>query len=99
MKTVNWCVYIARCNDDTLYTGCTNDVYSRVEKHNSGKGAKYTRGRLPITLIFSCEVNGQRSCAQIFEAKIKKLSKQQKLLLIVKCKTVEELTQFLQERK
>ena len=44
-------VYILRCGDNSLYTGYTNDVTERVKAHNSGKGAKYTRSRLPVSLV------------------------------------------------
>lgn len=45
-------VYILRCSDDSLYTGYTNDLDSRVETHNAGKGARYTRTRLPVRLVY-----------------------------------------------
>ena len=53
MKTNNheWVVYLLRCVDDSLYCGITNDLESRLSKHNSGKGAKYTRSRLPVQLV------------------------------------------------
>jgi putative endonuclease len=46
-----WQVYLLRCADKTLYCGITNDIARRIEKHNAGKGAKYTRSRLPVTLM------------------------------------------------
>ena len=46
-------VYILRCADDTLYTGYTNDLKARIAMHNTGRGAKYTRGRCPVTLVYS----------------------------------------------
>jgi putative endonuclease len=46
-----WQVYLLRCVDKTLYCGITNDIARRIEKHNAGKGAKYTRSRLPVTLM------------------------------------------------
>ena len=46
-------VYILRCRDESLYTGWTNDLEKRLEAHNSGKGAKYTRGLGPVTLVYS----------------------------------------------
>lgn len=45
--------YILKCSDGTFYCGATKDLIGRVEKHNTGKGAKYTRGRLPVTLLYS----------------------------------------------
>jgi len=46
-----WVVYLLRCADDSLYCGITNDLENRISKHNSGKGAKYTRSRLPLQLV------------------------------------------------
>lgn len=74
-------VYILRCADGTLYTGWTNDLTRRLAAHNSGRGAKYTRGRGPVTLAFS-EVFGTQREAMGYEASIKKLSLQQKQGLI-----------------
>ena len=48
-----WSVYILECADGTLYTGISTDLCQRVQKHNEGKGAKYTRGRTPVTLIYA----------------------------------------------
>ena len=76
-----WYVYILRCGDDTLYTGATEDIARRIATHNSGKGAKYTRSRLPVTLMYweECET---RSMALKREAAIKRLTRQEKLALI-----------------
>ena len=79
----NWYLYILRCKDDTLYTGITTDVEKRLEQHRSGKGAKYTRGRLPLQLRYQ-ETCGTYSDALRREAQIKKLSRAEKLLLIGK---------------
>jgi putative endonuclease len=74
-------VYILRCSDNTLYTGITNNLEQRIEAHNSGAGAKYTRSRGPVELIYreSCE---DKSVALRREIAIKKLSKKAKLRLI-----------------
>ena len=48
---MNWKVYLVRCTDNSLYCGITNDINARIEKHNAGKGAKYTKSRLPVELI------------------------------------------------
>ncbi|WP_373483885.1 GIY-YIG nuclease family protein [Acetobacterium sp.] len=74
-------VYIVKCSDNTLYTGWTTNVEARIEVHNSGTGAKYTRGRLPVTLVY-WEVLNTRSEALSREAIIKKMSKRQKIKLI-----------------
>ncbi|MBD3249952.1 MAG: GIY-YIG nuclease family protein [Candidatus Pacebacteria bacterium] len=76
-----WTVYIIRCSDQTLYTGITNDLEKRVKQHNSGNGAKYTRGRTPVELIYHEELT-DRSTASIREAEIKQLTRVQKLKLI-----------------
>ena len=73
---------MVQCSDDTLYTGWTNDLKKRLEKHNAGKGARYTRGRLPVKLVYY-EVFATKSEAMKREAQIKKLSRKQKLLFII----------------
>jgi len=74
-------VYILRCSDGSLYTGWTTDLGKRIETHNQGKGAKYTRSRLPAELVYHEEYE-DRQDAMKRECEIKKLSRQQKLKLI-----------------
>ena len=75
-------IYILRCNDNTLYTGITTDLTRRVDEHNhSPKGAKYTRVRRPVTLVYSESVS-DRSSASKREYSIKKMSRVAKLELI-----------------
>ena len=75
-------VYILKCNDDTLYTGITTDILRRVEEHNSSeKGAKYTKIRRPVELIYQEELEN-RSTASKREYAIKKLKREDKLRLI-----------------
>lgn len=76
-----WYVYIVECSDNTLYTGISNNVSKRVLKHNSGKGAKYTRSRLPVALKWFKECK-DRSEAAKEEYRIKKLNKKQKIELM-----------------
>lgn len=77
-----WHVYIASCRDGTLYTGITTDLCRRLAAHNSGKGgARYTRSRRPVTLVFS-EPADSRSTAAQREWQIKKMTVAQKLALI-----------------
>ena len=78
---MNWTVYILRCADGTLYTGITNDLARRVAEHESGTGAKYTKGRGPLQLVYqeSCE---DRGLASKRENEIKALDRKAKLLLI-----------------
>lgn len=78
---MSYFVYILRCSDETLYTGCTNQMLRRLAAHQSGKGAKYTRSRLPVELVYQEEVP-DRSAALRREAAIKRLTRQEKLLLI-----------------
>ncbi len=74
-------VYIIECAGGTLYTGYTTDVERRVEEHNAGEGAKYTRGRTPVTLRH-VEAFNSRSEAMRREAEIKSWSRRAKLRLI-----------------
>ena len=76
-----WTVYILRCGDGTLYTGCTNDLPRRLEAHQSGKGAKYTRSRLPVALAYREEAP-DKSAALRREIAVKRLSRREKLALI-----------------
>ena len=76
-----WYVYMLRCGDGSLYTGYTDDVDRRLKTHQSGKGAKYTRSRLPVTLAYQ-ESLPDKSSALRREAAIKRLTRQQKLDLI-----------------
>jgi putative endonuclease len=76
-----WSVYILRCEDGSLYTGASNDVAKRLAKHAAGKGAAYTRSRLPVTLVFQ-EPAPDKGAALRREAQIKRLSRQEKLLLL-----------------
>jgi putative endonuclease len=74
-------VYIAECADGTLYTGFSTDVPKRIARHNAGKGAKYTRHRRPIRLVYT-ESAPDLGTALSRERQIKKLSRAQKLKLI-----------------
>ena len=78
MKNVT---YILKCNDNSLYTGWTNDITHRLKMHNEGKGAKYTRGRGPVELVYLEEFETNQE-AMSREAKIKRLTRKEKLLLI-----------------
>jgi len=80
-KSKRYYVYIVVCADDTFYTGYTNDIESRVNKHNKGKGAKYTRGRVPVKLIYREEHNS-KSSAMKREYQIKKLTHREKVFMI-----------------
>lgn len=73
--------YILKCGDGSLYTGWTNDIAARLEQHRSGKGAKYTRGRGPLELVY-LEVHDTKSEAMSREARIKRFTKREKLNLL-----------------
>lgn len=74
-------VYMLRCKDGSLYTGWTNDLKHRLAMHNSGRGAKYTRGRGPLVLVYSEELPDKEAALRR-ECAIKKLRREQKLALL-----------------
>lgn len=76
-----WYLYILRCGDESLYTGITTDVEKRLEVHRSGRGAKYTRGRGPLALVYREEC-GTHSDALKRERAVKALPREAKLELI-----------------
>lgn len=80
---MSWFVYMLRCGDGTLYTGATDDVPRRLAAHRAGKGAKYTRGRGPLELVYQEQVP-DKSAALKREYQIKRLAKQEKEGLIAK---------------
>ncbi len=76
-----WYVYILRCRDDTLYTGMTDDLEKRLAAHNSGKGAKYTRGRGPVKMVYHETFDTKvEACRR--EYHIKRLTRPEKTILI-----------------
>ena len=77
----DWTVYMLRCADDTLYTGIARDADARMMAHNAGRGAKYTRARRPVSIIYR-EDAPDRSTASKREYAIKRLSRAQKLALL-----------------
>jgi len=78
-----WWLYILLCGDGTLYVGITTNIENRISKHQSGKGAKYTRGRGPFQLLYN-ELVGDKSEASKREFHIKHMSRHEKMDLIVK---------------
>lgn len=74
-------VYILRCSDESLYTGWTNSLEKRIKAHNSGKGAKYTKARLPVELVYFEEYEDKIE-AMKREYEIKQLTRIKKLKLI-----------------
>lgn len=82
MKEKNY-TYILRCSDDSLYTGWTNNLTQRIDAHNNGKGAKYTRGRVPVKLVYF-EAFNDKAKAMSREWEIKQLTREEKLQLITR---------------
>ena len=74
---MKWGVYILRCGDGTLYTGITDNLPRRLEAHRAGRGAKYTRGRGPLTLVY-WEEQTDRAMASRREWAIKRLTRTEK---------------------
>ena len=78
---MEWFVYMLRCADGTLYTGVTTDPARRLRRHNSGDGAKYTRSRRPVKLVY-LEEAADHGAALRREAAIKRMPREQKLMLL-----------------
>ena len=78
---MEWFVYMVLCDDNTIYTCITNDLKKRIEKHISGKGAKYFRGRKPLKIVYT-ENFKNRSIATKREIEIKRLNRREKETLI-----------------
>jgi putative endonuclease len=78
---MKWIVYILECSDKSLYTGITNDLERRLEEHNTGKGAKYTKHRNPLKVRYT-ECQDTKGAALTREAAIKSLARSEKLTLI-----------------
>lgn len=87
-----YCAYIIECSDQTYYTGYTTDIDKRIRVHNSGKGAKYTRARLPVVLRYVKSFETKREAMQ-YEWSIKQLTRTQKKQLMEG--TTNELTEKL----
>ncbi|WP_178915735.1 GIY-YIG nuclease family protein [Natronomonas gomsonensis] len=79
--SVDHCVYVIECVDGSLYTGYTTDVQRRVQEHDAGEGAKYTRGRTPVELVYT-ESFDSKSAAMSREYEIKQLSRAEKERLV-----------------
>ena len=86
MTEGSWSVYILRCADGTLYTGIAPDVEKRLQKHNEGKGAKYTKGRRPVELVYYEEYEDKHS-AMRRDWEIKQLARKEKEKMIYEQKT------------
>ena len=83
IEAPEWYVYVVRCVDATLYTGVARNLPARIAQHNAGRGAKYTRGRRPVTLVYQ-EAVTDRGAALRREHQIKRLAPKAKRALIAK---------------
>ena len=92
MAQKKWYFYVLSCRDKSLYTGVTTDVDRRIKEHNEKKGAKYTRSRLPVRLLYFREMEN-RSSAQKLESSFKKLKRSKKLEKL--CEMVDEDIGFI----
>ena len=81
LRSAMWCVYLLRCADGTLYTGTTNDLAAREQRHNEGRGARYTAGRRPVRIVY-WEPHESRSAAQAREAELKAWTRTKKQVLV-----------------
>ena len=86
-------VYMMECSDGSLYTGWTTNLEKRLKTHNSGRGAKYTRSRLPVKLVYYEEVKN-RSHALRREKEIKKLTRLKKLELLEDMESLDSTIDF-----
>lgn len=93
----DWSIYLIRCRDGRLYTGISNDVPRRLEAHKAGEGAKFTRGKGPLTLAYTREV-GDRSMASKLEYRVKRLRKRDKERLVCGELHIEKLLETTDHR-
>jgi predicted GIY-YIG superfamily endonuclease len=84
-----WRLYIVQCSDDTLYTGITNDIDRRMKQHNAGTASRYTRSRLPVTLLYTERCLSKASALKK-EYAIKQFSRPEKEAYIIRKKTKKE---------
>lgn len=91
----NFYVYILECSDGSYYTGYTNDLKSRLDKHNSKTASKYTRSRTPVKYVYTKEAESKNQ-AMSFEAHIKTMSKEKKIKLV---NFELELEDFIENKK
>jgi putative endonuclease len=90
VKKPEWYIYMVRCRDGSLYTGIATDIARRFAEHQSGKGAKYLRGRTPLLLVYKKRI-GSRSLAVKIERIIKRMSKDKKEGVVTKRIDVNQL--------
>ena len=84
---MTWYVYLARCADDSLYCGIALDVAARIAQHDAGKGARYTRGRGPLAVLWTRRCRDQGTALRL-EYALKQLTPKQKLAYVAKAEAV-----------
>ena len=101
MKKQEWIVYLAQCSDDSLYCGITNNLENRLAAHNSGRGAKYTRSRRPVTVV-GVSSKMIKSDALKLEYRVKRVPAEKKLGELSKCedtRTIDVMSEIQWIRK
>ena len=101
MKKQEWIVYLAQCSDDSLYCGITNNLENRLTAHNSGRGAKYTRSRRPVTVV-GVSSKMIKSDALKLEYRVKRVPAEKKLSELSKCEdtgTIDVMSEIQWIRK
>ncbi|MEN6623704.1 MAG: GIY-YIG nuclease family protein [Smithella sp.] len=88
-KNKDWVVYILRCNDNTLYTGVTNNIAKRLTTHNKGAASRYTRARLPVKLLAASRIMPKEEALRL-EIKIKKQPKNKKLDFLANGRNIKQ---------
>ncbi|HEY5949240.1 MAG TPA: GIY-YIG nuclease family protein [Kofleriaceae bacterium] len=87
-----WVVYLVRCRDNTLYCGVTNDLAARLAVHGTARGAKYTRNRGPVQLVYVRKCRGKRAAMRL-EYRIKQLTRREKLALVAAYTAVDDVAE------
>jgi putative endonuclease len=82
-NSLTWCTYLLECADGSYYCGCTNNLGKRLQVHNAGKGAAYTRSRLPVKLV-SVRSSLTESKARIFEYQVKQVAHDKKVETLIR---------------
>ena len=94
---MTWYVYVARCADDTLYCGIARDIAARIAAHDAGKGARYTRGRGPLTVVLRRRCRSKGDALRL-EYAFKQLSRAEKEALVARPRRLTSLARSLRER-
>ena len=93
-----WWVYVVRCADDSLYCGIARDVATRIAAHDAGKGARYTRGRGPLTVLLTRRCRDQSHALRL-EILVKKLPREEKLALVTTRSRLDRLSRLARQSR